>query len=257
MPEGLIEHVADTAFLIAHCRALESARPDGLFRDPLAGRLAGDRGKAIAEAFPTPRMTGWMVAIRTYVIDELIRDALARGVDTVVNLGAGLDTRPYRLDVAPALRWLEVDLPEVIAFKEQHLRTEAPRCDLRRVGLDLADLAGRRDLFASLAASAGRLLILTEGVVPYLAEEAVGALADDLRGLSGVDSWIVDYVSPESHAYRQRAGVTEHMKQTPFKFRPADWFRFFADHGWRIRSMRYLPEEGSRLGRPAPLPWRA
>jgi hypothetical protein len=44
------------------------------------------------------------------------------------------------------------------------------------------------------------------------------------------------------------------MQRSPFKFAPPDWFGFFAEHGWRLREIQYLPEIGRRLGRPAPLP---
>jgi methyltransferase (TIGR00027 family) len=102
MADSLIENVSDTAFWIAHFRALESERPDALFHDPLARLLAGDRGKKIAEAMPVSFITAWIVAIRTCVIDDYIRWAIAQGVDTTLNLGAGLDTRPYRLDLPGA-----------------------------------------------------------------------------------------------------------------------------------------------------------
>jgi methyltransferase (TIGR00027 family) len=256
MSEPTIRHVADTAFLIAHFRAVESARPDALFHDPLAARLAGEKGRAIAENFHTRAMTGWMTAIRTVIIDDFVRGVVAGGVETVLCLGAGLDTRPYRLDLPSDLAWIEVDYPEMIAFKEERLEGEAPRCRLERIGADLADPAARRDLLARIDARPGRVLVLTEGVVPYLDNDQVGALAEELRGLSGVDSWIVDYVSKEGQSYRERSGVQRQMRNAPFRFQPEDWFAFFAARGWRPREMRYLPEEGIRLGRPAPLPWR-
>jgi len=247
-----VEHVSDTAFLIAGCRAAESARADALFHDPLAARLAGEKGRALVETFPTRAMTTWMAAVRTVVIDRFVRDAIARGTDVVLNLGAGLDTRPYRLDLPPDLRWIEVDYPDVIRFKQEQLEGETPRCRLEPVGLDLADRDARRHLFERL--DAGRVLVLTEGVVPYLDNAEAAALADDLRSLAHVDAWVVDYTSPEWHAHRQRSGVAEALKKSPFRFQPDDWFAFFEAAGWRPRQIRYLLEEGRRMGRPAPLP---
>jgi methyltransferase (TIGR00027 family) len=249
----LVRHVSDTAFLVAQHRAVESARKDALFSDPLAARLAGEQGRVLVASAPAGKMTGWQVAVRTPVIDDLVRQAVARGVDTIINLGAGLDTRPYRLDLPAALTWIEVDFPDVIAFKTERLVGEAPRCKLERIALDLSQIPARRELLARLDARAGRALILTEGVVPYLDNEAAGALADDLRALAHVDSWIVDYFSPEVLAYRRRRGAD--MSQAPFKFEPADWSAFFAQHGWKSREARHLPIEGRRLGRRPPLPW--
>ena len=252
MAELLVQHVSDTAFLVANARAVETARPAPLFRDPLAARLAGEKGKAIAAAFPP--MTGWTIVVRTVIIDAFIAEAIAGGVDMVVNLGAGLDTRPYRLELPQALQWIEVDYPDVIAFKEQRLASEAPRCQLERVGLDLTVGADRRALFARLGGRASRLLVLTEGVVPYLDEGEVAPLADELRAVPQVASWIVDYLSPESHRFRERMKVSRQLTQAPFKFRPPDWFGFFASHGWRAKEIRYLVDEGKRLGRPPLLP---
>ncbi len=65
MSDSAIKHVSDTAYFVAHLRAVESARPDALFRDPLAARLAGEHGRRIAEATPNP-MSAWQIAMRTW-----------------------------------------------------------------------------------------------------------------------------------------------------------------------------------------------
>lgn len=256
MPAPTIRHVSDTAFLVAHCRAIESARRDALFRDPLAARLAGEKGRAITESFPFGAMVRWNVAIRTVIIDDFIAASIARGVDTVLCLGAGLDTRPYRLELPSDLTWIEVDYPDVIALKSDRLAGESPHCRLERIGLDLADVSARRELFSRIEAESSRILVLTEGVILYLEERQVASLADDLRSLAKVDGWIVDYVSRESLAYRERAGVKRLTEQARFRFEPANWLDFFAAHGWRVREIRYLPREGVSLGRRPPLPRR-
>src|SRR4030095_2287177 len=99
-----IHHVSDTALWVAHYRALESGRADALFDDRLAKTLVGDRGRQIAESMGNSSpYTRWSVVIRTWVIDGLIQNLVDRGVDMVINLGAGLDTRPYRLNLPKAL----------------------------------------------------------------------------------------------------------------------------------------------------------
>ena len=254
MTEPLIQHVSDTAFLVAEARARESERTEALFRDPLARRLSGDKGRTIATSFPP--MTEWNVIMRTLVIDAFVQHAIAAGFRTVVNLGAGLDTRPYRLDLPSDLHWVEVDYPDVVAYKEQHLATERPRCRLTREGLDLSITEQRRGLLARLASASARILVLTEGVIPYLTEDQVGTLADNLNATPQVAAWIVDYLSPESHAYRDRR-VGKRMARAQFQFRPADWYGFFAQHGWQVRDLHYLADEGQRVGRRPPLPFMA
>jgi methyltransferase (TIGR00027 family) len=250
----LIEKVSDTAFGVAHFRALESERADALFRDPLAGRLAGDEGKKIAGAMPVPALARQMVVIRTCIIDDYIQQAIASGVDTVLNLGAGLDTRPYRMDLPVSLIWVEADYPHVIEFKEMRLSGEKPRCQLERVKLDLSNLSERRKMFASLNARAKKMLVLTEGVLPYLSNEEVSSLSRDLKALENACYWIVDYFSPETAKYRRRGQMRRKMKHAPFKFTPKDWFGFFREHGWCSKEIRYLAEEADRLQRPIQLP---
>lgn len=253
MAESLIKGVSDTAFMVAAWRAAESERPDALFRDPFAARLAGEHGRAIVASL-RGFLGGWQVVIRTLIIDDLIQKALAAGADTIVNLGAGLDARPYRMELPESLHWIEVDYPQVIDWKADKLAGDHPRCRLDRVKLDLADLAGRRALFADLGASSNKILIVTEGVLPYLTADAVAALADDLKTIRGV-SWIVDYFSPETMRYRKLLALNRQMRAAPFQFEPGDWFGFFAEHGWKPVEMRYLADEAVRKRRRMPLPF--
>ena len=254
MGDTPIENVSDTAFWVAHYRAAEGARPRPLFSDPLAGVLTGERGKEIAAAMPNGRFTAWAVAVRTVIIDDFITRAIGEGVDTVMNLGAGLDTRPYRMQLPASLHWIEVDYPRVIEFKEQRLKGEQPRCRLERLKCDLADREARRKLFASVDGAAKKTLIITEGVLPYLAEDAVGALADDLFALQHAAFWIIDYFGPSWLKFRNRS-FNRRMRNAPFRFAPADWFGFFAAHGWEKDELRYLVEEAERLHRPVDMPF--
>src|SRR5688572_18365179 len=108
MTQKLIENVSDTARWVAFYRAMESERPDALFRDPWARKLAGDRGAAIVRHIPRAEEMAWALIVRTQVFDELILRAIQRdGVEVVLNLAAGFDTRPYRLPVPRTLRWVE------------------------------------------------------------------------------------------------------------------------------------------------------
>jgi len=176
-----IQNVSDTAFMVAGFRALETERPQPLFRDPLAAKLAGDHGRKILATVPRTFVGAWSVVIRTVIIDDLIKQAISEGVDTILNLGAGLDTRPYRMALPKPLRWVEVDYPHVIELKEARLADEEPRCRLDRIKLDLTDRLSRRKFLADMSARAKKILVLTEGVVPYLTDVDVAKLADDLK----------------------------------------------------------------------------
>jgi methyltransferase (TIGR00027 family) len=242
--------------MVAAWRARETERADALFRDPLAARLAGDHGRRIIERLPRRTfLGGWSVVIRTCIIDEFIRTAVAEGADTILNLGAGMDTRPYRMELPATLRWVEVDFPHIIELKETTLAGETPRCRLERVKLDLSARDERERVLSEIAATSQSVLVLTEGVIPYLEPDKVAALARALRSHAPFRQWITDYFSPESYRYRRRMGINRIMKSAPFRFEPEDFFGFFRDLGWKSRSIRYIPEEADRLNRPIPLPW--
>jgi methyltransferase (TIGR00027 family) len=265
MGDPLIRDVSDTAFMVAAYRAIENDRADALFRDPLALPLAGARGRRFIEALAGrgrgmrrgarhTRAMVWVIAIRTRIIDEMISAAIAGGIDAILNLGAGLDTRPYRLSVPQSLHWIEVDYPHLIELKNGQLAAEQPRCHLQRVALDLADLPARKRLLSDTGARFGNVLVLTEGLIPYLSVEDAGRLADDLRAEASFRYWIVEYFSTRIMRYGRRAGYRRSMRNAPFRFGPADYFGFFRQHGWGAGEIRYLWDEGQRLGRPLPLP---
>jgi methyltransferase (TIGR00027 family) len=204
---------------------------------------------------PRAQMTAWTVALRTRIIDDYLCEAVSQCVDVVLDLGAGLDARPYRLDLPANLRWIEADKPAVLALKEQRLAGAPARCLVERHAVDLADAAARHDFLARATASARRPLALTEGLVPYLDEAQAAALARDLRE-AGIALWIIDRLAPLIVAERRRAGLDQRMTRSPVRFAPPDWAGFFASNGWHVREMRWYGAESRRLRRPMPLPAR-
>jgi methyltransferase (TIGR00027 family) len=232
--EPLIRNVSDTALWSAVYRAAETERPDALFADPYARRLAGDRGRQIAESVPGAVRADWAWVGRTYLFDQLIVEHLQQGVDMVVNLAAGLDARPYRMDLPPALQWIEVDLPGILDYKEEILAGEQPRCALERVRLDLSDGAARRDLFARLGSRSRRALILTEGLLIYLAADEAASLARDLAAPAAFQAWILDIASPGLLRLLQKnLGPQLTRASATLQFGPAEGPGFFEPHGWK------------------------
>lgn len=247
--EPLIRNISDTARWVAAYRARESERPDAVFHDPFARRLAGERGEQIVRSKPLGSDNGWPMVTRTYVIDELVVEQVGQGADTVINLAAGLDTRPYRLKLPSSLRWVEVDLPEILSYKEDILRGETPVCSLERVCLDLSGVDARRKLFAQLGEKSRKALILTEGLLIYLPEEQVGQLAQDLAMPRSFCRWILDLASPRLLRMLEKR-TTANLKETaPFRFAPEEGPEFFARFGWKPAEVRSLLKSAARLRR--------
>ena len=249
-PEPLIRNISDTARWAAVYRARETERPDALFRDPFARRLAGDRGEQIAKAMPFTDRHTWSWVTRTYLFDQFITEQIAQGVDAVVNLAAGLDARPYRMALPPALRWVEVDLPDLLAYKEEILANEKPVCQLECVRLDLADVRARRELFERVGRDAHKVLILTEGLLIYLTADEVGALAQDLAAPPSFQRWVLDLASPGLlRLMQEKMGTQLDQAGAPFKFAPAEGPAFFTRHGWHPADVRSMLKTARRLKR--------
>lgn len=248
-PGDPIQHVSDTALWVAHYRTLESQRPDAHFRDPYAARLAGERGPEIVGRLKGGPQAAWAMIVRTVIFDELILRKIERdGVDMVINLAAGLDARPYRMRLPPSLRWVEVDLPGMIDYKESILRDDKPVCQLERVRLDLTDLPGRRALFARLGASAQEALVVAEGLLIYLSQDEVGSLLQDLHAQANFVGLLHDLASPWL-VQRMSRTWGKQMVNAPFRFAPAAGVEFFRPFGWVPEEERYSVEEAYRLKR--------
>jgi methyltransferase (TIGR00027 family) len=251
MNEPVVSHVSDTARWVAVYRAWESARPDALFRDPYAARLAGERGRAIAQLMPRQARNGWPLIVRTRLIDDLIGLCLREGCRRVINLAAGLDTRLYRLALPADLEWIEVDLPSMVAEKEQVMAAEQPACRLRRVAADLTDAQARAALLDEFGDASTDCLVIAEGLLLYLDDRVVGELAAQLAAHRGIRWWIFDLASPQLLQLMRRS-MGSAMDNAPMKFGPANGVAFFEAYGWRVRDVRSQLHEAARVRR---LPW--
>jgi methyltransferase (TIGR00027 family) len=248
--DAAIRSVADTALWMAAVRADEGLRADAIFHDPLGSILAEGRGRRIARSFSRQAMLAWGVVARTSAIDRLIAEVLQSGVDTVVNLGAGLDTRPYRMDLPPQMRWVEIDFPEIVELKNAKLAAYTPACRLERIGMDLLDRSARSEFFARYAAGSNHVAVITEGVVAYFCNDDVALLAKDLFALPSIEYWIQDFDNAGRRP--QPRGWAQKLKVAPFRFQVTDWFEFFKQFGWRPKKIITNLEESERNNRPYP-----
>ena len=251
----LITHVSDTARWTALYRATESTRADALFSDPLAERLAGEQGRAIVANTPMTSRSGWWLVARTKIIDDAIAEAIANGCDRVLNLAAGLDTRPYRLNLPSDFQWIEADLPEILAEKMQLLADQTPRCELTRSAVDLADPVARNAFFDQALDGATKALVLTEGLLMYLEDFDVTALSDALNRPE-VGWWMFDFAGPglKRVMNKKMAGMFENA---PFIFAPENGLAYFEDLGWRVLESEHLMAAAKRFRRLPIFMWPA
>jgi methyltransferase (TIGR00027 family) len=249
--EQQVEDIGDTARWVAMYRALETDRPDALFRDVHARRLAGEGGQALLDKLRGGRQAAWAVVVRTAVLDEMILYEVSKGVDCVVNLAAGLDTRPYRLGLPATLRWVEVDHAPMVTHKEAMLAGERPSCELVRYGCDLADVKARRGLFARMTGGCQKVLVVAEGLLIYLRPSDVELLARDVREVPHVKGFVFDnYGSAVLGVLRRAWG--EALGSAELRFAVDDLKDFFLSIGWRVGEYRGTVGEALRLRREPP-----
>ena len=245
-----LRNISDTALLVAYYRALETRRPDAIFRDTYAERLGGKRAEQIARNMRFIGFSAWPNITRSYLGDQMILQELLRGAEVVLNLASGLDSRPYRLDLPASLRWIEVDLPEMIAYKKQALANDKPRCRLEQVALDLADVEARRRLFAQVNHSADRVVVNSEGLLVYLKPEAVAELARDLAAQPHFTTWIADIAGPAVlKRMKKQWGKKLEAANAQMYFAPEESSDFFQPYGWKDAEFKNLFFEAERLNR--------
>lgn len=245
-----VRHVSDTARWVAYFRAKETERSDALFCDPYAARLAGERGFSLANTLPDGNKHEWAWVARTYLFDHFLSRAIQSGADLVLNLAAGLDARPYRMDLPANLEWVEVDFREIIAYKEEILGSEKPRCQLERVALNLTDEQSRAKLFADLNARGKKIVVASEGLLIYFSADEVASLAKSLAVEMHFRNWVIDLASPGQLRLMQRTtGKQLSEAGAAFKFGPVEGADFFVPYGWEPEDVQGLLKTAAQLHR--------
>ncbi|KAJ8613423.1 hypothetical protein CTAYLR_002292 [Chrysophaeum taylorii] len=224
--------VGGTAFGVAYERAVESARDDALFVDPYASLLAGKQGNEFSTTFghlddPSklwPRFHKDWTAVRTHFIDRRLEAFEGR---QVVNLGAGFDTRPFRLDMpSDSVVW-EVDRAEVNAVRHKffELLGAKPTCRVVSVDLDFAldDLA-LQDFDTSRPTC-----WVAEGLLPWLDPQIQIKLIRELTSLSTPGSVVVlNFLDDSDGTSVRESGLDLHSFET------ADVTNLLATLGWTV-----------------------
>jgi len=256
-----------TAIGVARVRAAETLRPDRLFADPLAAEFVAASGWPAAAAdldqdearLPRPRRAMLRsIVVRTRFLDDFLQDAGAAGLRQVVLLGAGLDARAFRLDWPADTRLFELDMTEMLDFKESVLTDVGarPACARIAVAIDLQD-----DFPAALAAAgfdpARPTAWVAEGLLMYLSAERNEELLGRVGALSAPGSRLALTVLSQHRLDRMRESASAAepnsaqatlvgMWQSGTPADPASWL---AGHGWQAEVFDSV-ERAAAFGRP-------
>lgn len=181
--------VAETLFLPLYFRALETLKKDGLFKDPLAVELVSQINYDFSRLKHFDLLRS-VVAMRVHQFDRCVQVFVNKNPSgTIVNLGCGLDTRFQRFDNG-CLKWYEVDLPEVIAFRKCFFK---PAKRYRYISGSILD---PNRLKSIETASEDGVLFLAEGLFPYFRESVLRKIVVNLSCRFPGGMLIFDAVSP-------------------------------------------------------------
>lgn len=203
------------------------------------------------------------LACRKRFIGDKLAEALD-GIDAVVILGAGLDTRAYLLTRQVRIPVFEVDLPVNIARKLKTVRRVlgGPPMSVRQVALDLE----RDDLLTSLAEHGYhtdyRTFFICEGVTQYLSEKTVRRTLEGLRAAAPGSRLVFTYVRRDfidgTNRYGTRTlyrSVRQRRQLWHFGLQPDEVGGFVGEYGWRLLEQagpdelvaRYVAPTGRKL----------
>ncbi|GAB2802825.1 SAM-dependent methyltransferase [Actinoallomurus bryophytorum] len=254
-PSASLSGVGGTSLGVARARAWESGRPDRLFDDPYAAAFAAAAPvtrRAVSPGSARARLA-FHVIIRTRFYDDYLLAACAAGCRQVVLLAAGLDTRAYRLPWPEGVRLYELDLPEVLTFKESVLAGQeaVPRCSLTALPVDL------RSEWPATLTDAGfdpgaPTAWLIEGLLVYLTASEASLLLTRVGSLSAPGSRVSfeRNNAASTIASGDRTGITEYatLWKGGLGEDTADWLD---RNGWRTE-VHELADVAASYGRPVP-----
>ncbi|MCZ9882300.1 class I SAM-dependent methyltransferase [Arthrobacter sp. B2a2-09] len=243
--------VVGTGRWIAAARALETARPDRLFNDPWAELLAGESGKATLEAADYNPF----LPVRTRYFDDRILGA-AQKHSQIVLLGAGLDTRAFRLPFPGSCTVFEIDYAEAFTEKEAILRTTPARCERRCVHADLSGPWSQALLDAGFDRRTPTIWV-AEGLFFYLAEADAESLVCDTAALSaGGSTFLADLFGTGLLALEGMAPLVAARRSAgrPLPFCTDSPETLFRAGGWSESTVVQPGQPAANFGRLAQVP---
>ena len=237
-----VEQYEDSDHRLVHDDLARAFLPAGLRALVATTRLSPVRRAMIGATERSGPGLWANLACRKRYIDERLDESLA-DIDAVVVLGAGLDTRAYRLARRTDIPVFEVDMPVNIERKKALVRRAlgGPPPSVRLVPVDFE----RDDLAAELAKHGyrvdSRTFFVWEGVTQYLTEDAVRATFSYLRSAAAGSRLVFTYVQRDfidgknfygaKSAYRR---FRERRQIWKFGLKPDEVAEFVAAYGWRL-----------------------
>ncbi|TBR56419.1 SAM-dependent methyltransferase [Westiellopsis prolifica IICB1] len=229
--------------MMAAVRAIETQRPDGLFKDPLAAILAGD--DIIAEIAPSAQQyedQGTpVVAVRTRFFDDFLMSQVDQ-IRQVVILGAGMDTRAFRLPWQRDTHLYELDRKEVLQYKESVLGNIQSRCTRHSIEVDIKESWADKLIGSGYLPEIPSVWVM-EGFVYYLSETQVHELLKTITKLSAPGSWFLADLINSFFVSKSTDELSKH-----WKYGCDEPENLLSTYNWEA-SVLQAGDEGANFGR--------
>lgn len=236
--------ISNMAFYCCGARMQDAQMPRPICGDAYAQLFMNDYGQRIYDRFSQESLSRVSMTVRHRIIDELLRRMLKATPElSVITIGAGFDSRPYRLCGGT---WYELDEPQLIAYKEERLPAAQCANPLHRIAIDFASDA-LEDKLAHLPRNAPVVFIL-EGIFIYLNEKETHQLVETLNKLFPEHLLVCDLVSREmveKYGQQLRSIATEMKANFKAIDKPE---RLFSGSGYQVQERISLVEVSVDLG---------
>ncbi|MBA7628375.1 hypothetical protein ES703_35856 [subsurface metagenome] len=182
---------SSTGYGPAVMRAMENLLPEDkrLFEDPYSEKFLSPFYKFFVILMRSPKILNFLIKIRerltpgiigglncrTRYIDDVLNNAIKEGVGTVVNLGAGMDTRAFRIPGIENIQYFELDFPELQKVKRSYIDKkigELPS-NVSLVPIDFNSQDLGEELKKAGYTLSSKTLFIWEGVTQYISKEAI------------------------------------------------------------------------------------
>ena len=237
--------ISNTAYYCCGVRMLDAAHPRSLCNDHFAKRFLDARGMQIFEPFRSEKMPNISNTVRCYIIDEAIRSQLvAHPNSLIISIGAGFDSRPYRIAGG---EWVEIDEPQLIEYKNEKLPIAGCPNSLTRISIDFAN----ETLIEKLAAyrTQQNIILAIEGVFMYLENGAIESTIKQLQTLFPKHILLCDLMTKKMF---DQFAQSVHNKLVAvgarFTARPENPAAMFTQRGYVERSCTSMFKRAAELG---------
>ncbi len=211
---------------------LDAEHPRSLCHDIYAKRFMDERGMQIFEPFKSETMPNISNSVRCYSIDEAIRHQLKTHPNSlIVTVGAGFDSRPYRIQGG---QWVEIDEAHLMKLKDEKLPISECANTLTRICIEFATetLLDKLDAYRQHQ----NVIIVIEGVFMYLEESAIHATISQLQTLFPQHILLCDLMSKKFFdQFAQRIHNKLVQAGGRFTARPENPVEIFLQHGYQTQ----------------------